>query len=865
MKLRLLAFLGCAVLLAGCGKKSSPTAAAGPATPTTPAAPSAPAPLPVGSQASATPNDFSTVTSKLDPGGDVFVYWNAAQTTAELDQGIGLLEEQVGKLIAIYEADKGYVDKDLMAGRAMAKMARAFVQDGGLAEIKGMGMSSLAVEQDFFRNRIYLLRDQERSPGMLFQVLDGPDDAVATGMKFAPASTVMAHYTRADIGAALEWAELALIKSGLPGDVLKDLFRPLGGLSPASYQKAFFNEPLTDEAKPLVGRWDIKTNIPNDNRKMEVLHRSDGSYVTYVFFSGTGQEKIELVEQGLWKVEDGKLIAATTKLNVINGDRDMIPPPWTYLHRLKLGKVEQDTFGTEMMQAIQLNEFYGRYDAEEERYDAEGDPGADGDELVPPDFREELDGPQRKLFEEPVPEEVREEPRVTEDIPDVIQLTYTRLADFKSPWMAEYNKADALKPIEKNVAAVSGPPSPVDAVLAQYGGELGVYLTLDEQRTLPFKNGNTVLELPTPGIVLTVRISEEAAKLTNLLLPLAAEMPDGLLTNSTVDGTTVYTLRPPADEIPVKMKLEPSLFQVGDHFVLVSDLALVKEVLAVHKGTAPGLAGTAAFKRLSNGMEMKGQQLQFVSPRAGELSADLKKLLPAMMDQAGLPEDVRSFFQPLAERLLSVEGASGHLAVLQLDAEGLLFDGRATGRGYQAAVKQSALIPVSMMSSAVMGGQEAGEGGPKRSFATQPRQQLREITLGLKLYLEDKGQMPPLEAWDRAISHEVGVFTTPSVYTKPGAKGISYAINSNLRGWKEGDIGPDTVLFFEFASNGPPNHNGGLAEAKKEASKKETSGILVGFGDGNVRPVAAASLEDLNWSEKKRGQRLVPPRPGGEE
>ena len=852
MKLRLLAFLGCAVLLAGCGKKSSPAAPAGPATPTTPAVPSAPAPLPVGSQASATPNDFAAVTSKLDPGGDVFVYWNAAQTTAKLDQGLGLLEEQVGKLIAIDEADNGYVDEGFMAARAMAKMARAFVQDGGLAEIKGMGMSSLAVEQDFFRNRIYLLRDQERSPGMLFQVLDGPDDAVATGMKFAPASTVMAHYTRADIGAALEWAELALIKSGFPGDVLKDLFRPLGGLSPASYQKAFFNEPLTDEAKPLVGRWEIKTNIRNDNRKMEVLHRSDGSYVTYVFFSGPGQEKIELVEQGLWKVEDGKVIAATTKLNVIKGDRDMIPPPWTYLHQLKLGKVEQDTFGTEMMQAIQLNEFYGRPDAEEERYDAEGDPSADGD--VPPDFREELAAPQRELFEEPVPEEVREEPRAPEDIPDVIQLTYTRLADFKSPWMAEYNKADALKPVEKNVAAVSGPSSPVDAVLAQYGGELGVYLTLDDQRTLPFKNGNTVLDLPTPGIVLTVRISKEAAKLTNLLLPLAAEMPDGLLTNSTVDGTTVYTLRPPADELPIKMKLEPSLFQVGDHFVLVSDLALVKEVLAVYKGTAHGLAGTAAFKRLSNGMELKGQQLQFVSPRAGELSAGLKKLLPTMMDQAGLPEDARSFFHPLADRLLSVEGASGHLAVLQLDAEGLLFDGRATGRGYQAAVKQSALIPVTMMASAVMGGQEAEENGPKRSFATQPRQQLRELTLGLKLYLEDKGEMPQIGAWDMFIRPEVGF---GEVFTKPGAKGISYAINSNLRGWKESDIGPDTVLVFEYSSNGPPNHNGGLAEAKKEAAKN--GGILVGFGDGNVRPVGAAQLDGLNWSKKKAA-----PAEGGE-
>lgn len=61
------------------------------------------------------------------------------------------------------------------------------------------------------------------------------------------------------------------------------------------------------------------------------------------------------------------------------------------------------------------------------------------------------------------------------------------------------------------------------------------------------------------------------------------------------------------------------------------------------------------------------------------------------------------------------------------------------------------------------------------------------------------------------------------------------------------DIGPDTVLIF--LSAGPFNHSGGLAEAKKAAA--EEGGILVGMGDGNVRPVGAAQLESLNWSKKK--------------
>ena len=87
------------------------------------------------------------------------------------------------------------------------------------------------------------------------------------------------------------------------------------------------------------------------------------------------------------------------------------------------------------------------------------------------------------------------------------------------------------------------------------------------------------------------------------------------------------------------------------------------------------------------------------------------------------------------------------------------------------------------------------------------------------------------------------------VFVEPGAQGSSYALNENLKGWKAEDIGPDTVLIFQSA--GPFNHTGGLAEAKKEANKKETGGILVGFGDGNVRPIGAAQLDGLNWSKKK--------------
>ena len=101
----------------------------------------------------ATPNDFTTVTAKLDAGGDLFMYWNAAQATAELDKGIGLIENQVNQIVQIEEAMAGgWMRNCWPHTRSCADCAFAD-REGGLGEIKGLGMSSLALEEDLFRNR----------------------------------------------------------------------------------------------------------------------------------------------------------------------------------------------------------------------------------------------------------------------------------------------------------------------------------------------------------------------------------------------------------------------------------------------------------------------------------------------------------------------------------------------------------------------------------------------------------------------------------------------------------------------------------------------------------------------------------------
>ena len=226
---------------------------------------------------------------------------------------------------------------------------------------------------------------------------------------------------------------------------------------------------------------------------------------------------------------------------------------------------------------------------------------------------------------------------------------------------------------------------------------------------------------------------------------------------------TLFTMELP-EEMPVKIALKPTLFQLGQHMVITSDVDLAKDVIAVHNGNSGGLTGTVEFKRLSADLDINGKQLHYVSGRSGGYLKLLQQALPVMMVKAEMDEKEAQVFSSVVDKFLGDMKPSGHLAVLKINEDGLLFDGRATGSGYRMAVTQSVLIPVTAMVSAVLGGMEE-ETEPEASFATIPAQQLRELTLGLKLYLEDNGKVPVIDKWGDAILHEVG---HKGVFLQPG-------------------------------------------------------------------------------------------------
>mgnify|MGYP001299568649 CR=1 FL=1 len=457
----------CALLLClaliSCGKKPvSASAARNAKMPATPAGA-----LTV--HASATPNDFATVASKLDAGGDLFLYWNAQQAVSAVKGGIKSVEDFVSSTIAKERQRGGYVDRDLRDMNSFLGVVGPVLEKAGFMDLKGVGISSLAVEKDLYRNRLYLLRDREAEPGVIWQIIAGEANA-ADGLKFAPESTVLAHYTNANIKGTIEALRKALIQGGdfLPYEVQRMVEPLMGSISAKEILGEHFSGELTEEAKPFVGRWKIVHS--RESKPAEILRRPDGTFVLHA-----DNDEME----GFWKVEDHKM-----HLAVFYQKGEIAPLERLSMIVAPLDEVKKDGFVTgeiEMRQLYNGRRNRGYDDPEpyaEEMPDAEMEEAPMGkdagggaqidrdveiNEAVPslPEPTElspvlPIPPPNPENCEEPPVDDPEGEVHVLADAgpgpglerPKRPFFTETRLVKFTDPKMVKYNDAKAMEPVD---------------------------------------------------------------------------------------------------------------------------------------------------------------------------------------------------------------------------------------------------------------------------------------------------------------------------------------------------------------------------------------------------------------------------------
>jgi len=342
------------------------------------------------------------------------------------------------------------------------------------------------------------------------------------------------------------------------------------------------------------------------------------------------------------------------------------------------------------------------------------------------------------------------------------------------------------------------------------------------------------LKIPEPGLVLVLKVKGDT--ITEILGPLLKEAG---ATEQTVDGVSMQMIPVPAEGLPVSVS--PTIMKVGEYLVFTSTQDLAKQVAAIHGGKAEGLAGTAEFKKLTNGLDLKANMITYASSQVSDVYRDfttymfevqrIQRMAFRQNAQDDFLGDIQDFMTNVTTKIseffvnLNAEFLKSQVTLLSVTDEGYLIQNQTTGHmpmdpnvglaiaGVPVAVAAATSAPAALPALAR---------AKAKANRVKSVNNLSQINRALQAYADNHGgKLPPADKWCDAIMREVQV---PILFVSPqdpeamakferGEKVCSYAFNAALAGKSLFEIDPNVVLVFEC--NLGWNGTGGLADLRK--------------------------------------------------
>ncbi len=211
---------------------------------------------------SAVKNSFAEVTSKLDGGGELYLYVSTGRI-------VNYVEDFAAKLRKIVAANVDESRPEMMNGLKIFDFVYAMIKDSGLMEISGLGMSSVAIDETLNRSKFVLHHYKGEGKGLIWQMMEEkPHDL--EGLKLLPADTVLASFSDFRIKALWQWFKGEVEKSDLP-----ELKQAVPSIEPMLLKQGLDLNKLLDSLAGRVGfilSLDSKTKktIPAGSITMEI-------------------------------------------------------------------------------------------------------------------------------------------------------------------------------------------------------------------------------------------------------------------------------------------------------------------------------------------------------------------------------------------------------------------------------------------------------------------------------------------------------------------------------------------------------------------------------------------------------------------
>ncbi len=342
-------------------------------------------------------------------------------------------------------------------------------------------------------------------------------------------------------------------------------------------------------------------------------------------------------------------------------------------------------------------------------------------------------------------------------LPASTAFAYHTDLDAKLAWgwiktLVEQSGDKALIEMFNQISANPQTGPMIEGLLASVS-EVGIAITLNDSKKIPFPVGDKVMEFPEPGLIVLLKAKDD--KVAQSMEPFLALGP--IKPQKIAVGTNELTTMMP---LPLPVPLQVTMFKADGYVVVCSTLALAKEIVAIKSGETPGLVASEEFQKLSKGTAQDGNQFQFVSARMGQTLQQLQQ--SAAKDAPPEINEVMSFFNDPKAPPFS------HFGVLKVTSEGIQLDSLATTSGPQSLALQAGVLPAAIAAGFILPAVSKARGSTE---GTECQTNLKQAGVAVLIYQDDNQKMPT--SW-KDVSAEL---SSPTALVCPDDKQRQSAAN----------------------------------------------------------------------------------------
>src|SRR5689334_16006815 len=183
----------------GCKKSETATEQAEPSA----SNPSRPA---AGAIQSAEKNSFQEVTSHLDPGGSLYLYFSTEQILNGLSAKASNFRQLLGAIPDVKEGDRENIDKAI-------NIITNLIKSSGIEAVTGLGASSIAREKDFYHTKTMLHHYKGQGSGFLW-TLFGQKPHALDGLNLLSTNAAVAMFFDFDVPQLWDVIQKQVTQSG---------------------------------------------------------------------------------------------------------------------------------------------------------------------------------------------------------------------------------------------------------------------------------------------------------------------------------------------------------------------------------------------------------------------------------------------------------------------------------------------------------------------------------------------------------------------------------------------------------------------------------------------------------------------------